>query len=84
MVPHIDNDFIGFTYNGFHSINSLGIYRVSNSNRYEEPLIPTIKDITSSVPGQIGQYYLGTKIETKTFTINFAFDNLTETKFRLV
>lgn len=77
-----DYDFIGFTYNGKHSVRDLKIYRTSNSNRYEEGIIPTLKETTASVEGQVGQYYFGTKIEQKVFNISFAFDNLTDGDIR--
>lgn len=82
-MQNLDFDFIGFTYNGKHSVRDLGIYRVSNSsNRYEEVFVPSMKEITASVPGQQGQYFFGTTIENKTFTIAFAFQDLTEKKIK--
>jgi predicted phage tail component-like protein len=77
-----DYDFIGFTYNGKHSVRDLKIYRTSNSNRYEEGITPTLKETTASVDGQVGQYYFGTKVEQKVFNISFAFDNLTDGDIR--
>ena len=79
-----DYDFIGFTYNGKHSVRDLKIYRTSNSNRYEEGIIPTLKETTASVEGQVGQYYFGTKVEQKVFNISFAFDNLTDGDLRKI
>lgn len=73
-----DWDFIGFTYNGKHSIRDLGIYRVSNSNRYDDNITATMTDLTADVPGGDGQYYFGTTFKNRTFQINFAFDNLYE------
>lgn len=68
--------FIGFTYNGEHSIEDLHIYRTSNSNRYDENLTATMTDKTVDVPGGDGQYYFGTTFKNRTFTVNYAFDNL--------
>lgn len=73
-----DYDFIGFTFNGQHSINDLHIYRTSSGDRYEEALAPTLKEKTASVDGMIGQYYFGTQVESRQFNIPFAFDNLSE------
>lgn len=77
-MSYIDNDFIGFTYNGKHSINDLKIYRTSNGDRYEMNLIPTMSEKTASVDGQVGQYYFGTKVDTLNIPISFAFEDLSE------
>lgn len=77
-----DWDFIGFTYNGYHSIRDLGIYRTSNGNRYDDNLTATMTDKTVDVPGGDGQYYFGTTFKNRTFTVNYAFDMLTEAKIR--
>jgi predicted phage tail component-like protein len=77
-----DMDFIGFTYNGKHSWRDLGIYRTSDGSRYNSNLTATMTDKTADVPGGNGQYYFGTTFKNKTFTINYAFDNLTEEKFQ--
>lgn len=79
---NLDYDFIGFTYNGKHSIKDLGIYRVSNGDRYEDKWLPTSKEKTASVDGQIGQYYFGDSIESKIIPVAFAFDDLTEERYR--
>ena len=77
-----DMDFIGFTYNGKHSWRDLGIYRTSDGSRYSGGLTATMTDKTAEVPGGDGQYYFGTTFKNKTFTINYAFDELTEEKFQ--
>jgi hypothetical protein len=78
-----DMDFIGFTYNGKHSWRDLGIYRTSDGGaRYSGGLTATMTDKTADVPGRDGQYYFGTTFKNKTFTINYAFDELTEEKFQ--
>lgn len=77
-----DWDFIGFTYNGYHSIRDLGIYRASNSNRYDDNLTATMTDKVVDVPGGDGQYYFGTTFKNKTFTVNYAFDMLSEAGIR--
>ena len=71
-------DFIGFTYNGYHSIRDLGIYRVSDGSRYTEDLAPTMEDKTAEVPGADGMYYFGTRFKERTFNVQYAFDSLTE------
>ena len=71
-------DFIGFTYNGYHSIRDLGIYRTSDGSRYTEDLAPTMEDKTAEVPGADGMYYFGTRFKERTFNVQYAFDGLTE------
>ena len=71
-------DFIGFTYNGYHSVRDLHIYRTSNGSRYDENLTATMTDKTADVPGGDGQYYFGTTKKNKVFNVPYAFDALTE------
>lgn len=79
-MPYIDYDFIGFTYNGKHSIKDLKIYRTSSGGRYETNLKPNTTEKTASVDGQIGQYYFGTKVDSLNLTIPFAFEDLSESE----
>ena len=75
-----DYDFIAFSFDGKHSVEDFGIYRVSDGNRNSLELAPTLKDITADVAGSDGTYYLGTKHTQKIFNINFAFDTMTDNK----
>ena len=77
-----DYDFIGFTYNGVHSIRDLKIYRVSNGSRYDFPLAPTITDKSMEIPGNDGMYFFNSFHKQRQFTINIAFRDLTETNLR--
>lgn len=77
-----DYDFIGFTYNGKHSIDYFGIYRTSDGSRYNDNLVPQMNDKTADIPGGDGQYYFSTHHKTRQFSIPIAFDNLTESKYR--
>ena len=77
--------FIGFTYkdasdNMWHSITDLKIYRTSNGNRYNESITPAMTDKVVDVPGGDGQYYFGTTFKNRTFTVDYAFDELTKTE----
>ena len=74
-------DYVGFIFNGKHS-SDLGIVRTSNGSRFDENLLPTIQDKTVQVPGGDGTYFFGSYYTQKQFTIPFAFDSLTEEKFR--
>lgn len=79
----MDNmDFTGFTYNGKHSLRDLGIYRTSDGSRYNENLTATMTDKIVDVPGGDGQYYFGTTFKNRTFTVNYAFDELSESHIR--
>jgi hypothetical protein len=79
-----DYDFIGFTYDGKHSIDDFGIYRTSDGNRYNDNLVPQMTDKTADVPGGDGQYYFSTHYKTRQFSIPIAFDNLSEEQYREV
>lgn len=75
-------DFIGFTYNRRHSVRDLGILRVSSSNRYSQNLAPTATDITAQNAGADGQYFFDSFHKQQQFTLNIAFDSVTETQLR--
>jgi len=64
--------FLGFTYNNRHS-STLGITRISDSNRYQDKLIPTLKEITSDINGVDGILYFGTKYTKRDISVSFAF-----------
>lgn len=77
----IKGDFLGFTFNGYHS-SELGLVRVSDSNRYTENLLPTIQDKTVQVPGGDGTYYFGSFYTQRPINISVAFDDLSEEQFQ--
>ena len=81
MAIALKGDFIGFSFNE-HRSESLGIVRVSDGSRYNEDLIPTAQDKTVQVPGGDGFYYFGSDYTQRQFSINIAFDELTEKQFR--
>ena len=76
-----DNDFIGFTFGDHHS-SEFGIVRTSNGSRFDENLLPTIQDKTVPVPGGDGTYYFGSYYTQRQFSIQIAFDSLTEDNLR--
>lgn len=75
------NDFLGFSFDGIHS-SRLGITRVSDSDRYNETLVPEFEDKIVTVPGKDGSYYFGSDYTSKPHTISFGFDSMTESQFR--
>lgn len=81
MAIALKRDFIGFSFNE-HRSESLGIVRVSDGSRYNEDLVPTTQDKTVQVPGGDGFYYFGSDYTQRQFSINIAFDELTEKQFR--
>jgi len=79
--------FLGFSYstNASNSLihsSTLGIVRTSNSNRFDDALTASFKDIISTVEGADGSYYFGTNYQTKQFTLSFAFDSVTDSQLR--
>lgn len=73
----IAGDFTGFTLGEVHT-SELGITRVSEGNRYTENLTPTFTDKTAQVAGVNGTYYWESFYTQQKFSINFAFDSITE------
>jgi hypothetical protein len=52
-------DFLGFKIGDIHS-SQLNITRVSSGDRYEDNLLPQLKNTTIEVPGSDGTYYFDT------------------------
>lgn len=75
-----DRSFIGFSFGKWHSLLN-NIYRTSDGSRYNRNLAATFNDKTADIPGGDGQYYFGTLHKNRTFTVNFAFDELSEGDF---
>lgn len=69
--------FLGFTFNNIHS-STLGITRTSDSDRYNDQLVPTLKDTTVSTQGIDGTLYYGSVHTKRDITVSFCFDGLTE------
>ena len=74
-------DFTGFTFGGIKT-SDLGILRVSGGDRYEEQILPEIKDRSVEIPGLNGEYYFGSDYGTRVIDLDIAFDYLTESQFR--
>lgn len=79
----IMDDFVGFSFNNHHS-SEYGILKVSDGSRYQETLIPTSEDYTVDIPGGDGQYYFGSNYKTREFSIQIAFDSVTEINLRKI
>ena len=74
-------DFLGFTFGNVKS-SDLGIYRVSDGDRYKDTLHPEIKDRTAEVVGLDGEYYFGSDFGTRSFDIDIAYDSLKESQLK--
>lgn len=74
-------DFIGFTFNGHHS-SEYNIVRVSDGSRYVDSLLPTFQDKTVAVPGGDGTYFFDSFYTRKVFSIDIAYDSMTEENMR--
>ena len=77
----IKGDFTGFTYGGIHS-SELGLTRVSDGNRYNENLAPTATLKTTAAPGGDFTFLFNKLFTQKQFSINVAFDSMTELQHR--
>ena len=75
------HDFCGFTWKGDHS-SKYGIVRVSDGSRYNDTILPAFQDTTQKMPGSDGTLYWESFYTNKTFSINIAFDHLTEDDYR--
>lgn len=76
-------DFTGFTFNGTHS-STLNLVRVSDSDRYQEDLVPDMDNTASDVPGGDGQYFFGSKFKEREIPCSMAYDKITETNRRQI
>ena len=76
-------DFQGFRFGNIHS-SDLKLVVVSSSNRYNKNLLPSPKDYDSVVPGGNGNYYFGSTFGTREFTVNVAFNEVSEQIFRQI
>lgn len=75
------DDLTGFKFGDYHS-SQFGLIRVSNGSRYNEYLLPTLKNTTTDVPGMEGTLYFGMQKTTRSFQVDMAFDSLTEEDIR--
>lgn len=74
-------DFCGFTFNGIHT-SELNIIRVSNGSRYNETLSPSFQDKTAQIEGGDGILFWDSYYGSNPFSVQIAFDNLSEAQLR--
>lgn len=82
MNEEFKGDYLGFSFNDKHS-SEFGIVRTSNGSRFEQKMIPTLKDKTIDKPNNDGQYYAGSTYSKKDIIVSFAFDNMNEEQYQL-
>lgn len=76
------SDFIGFSFNGV-THTQLGISRVSDGSRYNEEMLPSFQDKSAQMPGSDYTLYWESFYSTKTWSLQIAFDNMTEAQMSL-
>lgn len=81
MAHSPDYDFIGFTF-GEHYFRDIHVLHVSDGSRYNDNLAPTMQDKTVQVPGGHGTYYFGSYYTQRTFSVQVAYDSITEQDIR--
>lgn len=75
-------DYAGFTFNGIHT-SQLGLYSVSNGDRYSRDLSPSWNLKTSTDGGRHGTTYFGYQYTQKTINMTLATDSMTEEEYRI-
>lgn len=78
----IDNDFIGFSFNGVTS-TQLGISRVSDGSRYNEQMLPGFQDKSAQMPGSDYTLYWESFYNTRTWNLSIAFDHMIDDQMTL-
>ena len=73
-------DFIGFKF-GEETSESLRVVRTSDGSRYNEELLPSFSDKTVQVPGSDQTYYFGSDYTERSYSMDVAFDDITEEQF---
>lgn len=76
------SDFIGFSFNGI-THTQLGISRVSEGTRYSEQMLPNFQDKSAQMPGSDYTLYWESFYSTKTWTLQIAFDSMTDAQMTL-
>jgi hypothetical protein len=54
-----DYDYLAFSFNGKHSWDDFGIYRVNDGDRYNIEIGPQSQDKTAENTGGDGMYFFG-------------------------
>ena len=76
-------DFQGFRFGNVHS-EDLDLTVVSSGSRYKKNLLPEPNDYSVDIPGGNGKYYFVKTHQVKNFSVNVAFDKVSEENFRKI
>lgn len=76
-IKDYQGPFLGFTFCGEHSSN-FKIVRINSSNKGTMPLTPEFNDTTVERINSDGTFYFSTRNTELNFSVDFAFDDLTE------
>ena len=79
---NFDYDYVSFIFKNKNSYDDYHIYRTSDGQRYNLPLTPELSEKTADTIGRDGQYYFNTFHKKITFSINFAFESVSESDLR--
>ncbi len=71
-----EGDFLGFSIDSYHS-KDLGMVRTSKGMSTDS-LIPSLQDVAVTIPKGDGSLYYGSTYTQRQFTVNIAFENVTD------
>jgi phage-related protein len=75
-VAQIGEEYLTFKYNEKDS-SEMGVYSITEGNRYKRSIEPEFEDSVLNVPGYDGEYYYGTNITKQTFALSCFAHHLT-------
>lgn len=64
--------------------SEMNLVAVSTPDRYSSSLTPIFSDQTLNVNGKDGTYYWGTNKQSKSWNVNFAFNNITDSQLKKI
>ena len=73
--------YLGFMFDDLHS-SDMGLVRTSDGSRYIDNFLADFQDRTAQASGADGTYYYGTYFNKRNFTINVAFEALSDSQIR--
>lgn len=76
-------DYIGFTFGQYHS-SELGLYRVSDGNRFRREVSGGTQDTVLRIEGSDVSYFVEARLEPRTISLNIAYDSLSEEQVSLI
>lgn len=85
-MAHTNNEWLDFRFGPEPPSNSSAkvyasdfhLVRVTSGSRYNQNILPSMTDKTADVSGGDGTYYFNTKYKQRQFSVNLAFDKVTD------